>query len=45
MIYKLVYDDNAKKALGKLDKHQQVLLVKWIDPHLNESGNPRLYGK
>ncbi len=45
MTYKLVYDSKAKKELNKLDKHQQVILVKWIDTHLNGCENPREHGK
>ena len=39
------YSDQFKKAFAKLDKPIQVMILAWIDKHLINVSDPRLYGK
>lgn len=45
MKYKVVFSDEAKKQLKKLDKHIQALLIGWIEKNLQNCENPRIHGK
>lgn len=45
MKYKVVFTNEAKKQLKKLDKHTAKLLLAWIRKNLENCENPRVYGK
>ncbi len=45
MKYKVVFTEKAKKQLKKLDKHISALIIGWIEKNIENSTNPRLYGK
>ena len=45
MKYKVIFSDEAKKQLKKLDKHIASLIVGWIEKNLEGCENPRQPGK
>ena len=45
MNYKVVFTDDAKKQLKKLDKHIASLILGWIEKNLEGCVNPRQHGK
>ena len=45
MNYRLYYTKEAKKALKKLDKPILVMVKAWIEKNLNNTDDPRRYGK
>ena len=45
MNYKLITTSDFDKQVKKLDKQVQKLIHKWINKHLTECTNPRVYGK
>ena len=45
MKYKVIFTEKAKKQLKKLDKHISALIIGWIEKNIENSTNPRLYGK
>lgn len=45
MKYKVVFTDDAKKELKKLDKHTATLIISWIRKNLEGCENPRQHGK
>lgn len=45
MKYKVVFTNEAKKQLKKLDKHIAALIIGWIEKNLEGCTNPRQHGK
>lgn len=45
MQYKVLFSDEAKKQLKKLDKHVASLIIGWIEKNLEGTTNPRQHGK
>ena len=45
MKYKVVFMDEAKKELKKLDKHTAFLITAWIRKNLEGCSDPRIHGK
>ena len=45
MNYSVVFTDNARKELKKLDKHTASLIIGWIEKNLQGCENPRAKGK
>ena len=45
MQYKVVFTDEAKKQLKKIDKHIASLIIGWIEKNLQNCENPRQHGK
>lgn len=43
--YDVIYTDDAKKSINKIDKTQQKMIKKWIEKNLIGCENPRIYGK
>ena len=44
-MYKVVFSEEGKKDLKKLDKYTQFIILNWIEKHLNNCENPRQFGK
>lgn len=45
MKYKVLFTNEAKKQLKKLDKHISSLIIGWIEKNLEGCENPRQHGK
>lgn len=45
MSYRVVFTENAKKDLKKLDRHTAALILGWIRKNLEGCGDPRVHGK
>jgi len=45
MKYKILFDKNADKQLRKIDKTQQRIIVNWIVKNLENTNDPRAFGK
>ena len=45
MKYKILFDRNADKQLKKIDKTQQRIMVNWITKNLENTNDPRVFGK
>lgn len=45
MNYKVLFSEEAKKQLKKLDKHISTLILIWIRKNLQGCENPRQHGK
>ncbi len=45
MKYKIFFDKNADKQLKKIDKTQQRIIVNWIIKNLENTDDPRVFGK
>lgn len=45
MKYSIVFDKNADKQLKKIDITQQRIIVNWIVKNLENTSNPRVFGK
>lgn len=45
MKYKLKFTRDVKKQLKKMDKFQPTLLVRWLYQNIDETDDPRQYGK
>ena len=45
MNYKIIFDKSADKQLKKLDKTQQRIIVNWIMKNLENTNDPRVFGK
>lgn len=45
MNYKIIFDKSADKQLKKLDKTQQRIIVNWIIKNLENTNDPRVFGK
>lgn len=45
MKYKVMFTNEAKKQLKKIDKYVASLILGWIEKNLQNCENPRLYGK
>lgn len=45
MCYKVIFSENAKKQLKKLDIHVAALILGWIEKNLEGTTNPRQHGK
>ena len=45
MKYKILFDRNADKQLKKIDKTQQRIIVNWITKNLENTNDPRVFGK
>ena len=43
--YKVEFENGAQKTLKKLDKHQALLIMGWIQKNLVNCTNPKLHGK
>ena len=43
--YKVEFEKGAQKTLKKLDKHQALLIIGWIQKNLVNCTNPRKHGK
>lgn len=44
-MYSLKFTDNAKKQLKKMDKYTSRLIVNWMLKNIQNTTNPRMYGK
>ena len=44
-MYKVVFDDNIKKDLKKLDKQTLKVLFNWVEKNLHNTSEPRIKGK
>jgi len=44
-MYSLKFTDNAKKQLKKMDKYTARLIVNWMLKNIQNTTNPRMYGK
>lgn len=45
MKYKILFDKNADKQLKKIDKTQQRIIINWIIKNLENTNDPRVFGK
>ena len=45
MKYKILFDKNADKQLKKIDITQQRIIVNWIIKNLEDTNDPRIFGK
>ena len=45
MVYKVVFTDEARKQIKKLDKHIASLIIGWIEKNIDGTTNPRQHGK
>ena len=45
MKYSLMYSEKAQKQLNKLDNSMKSKILKYIDQNLNETDNPKKFGK
>ena len=45
MKYKILFDKNADKQLKKIDVTQQRIIVNWIIKNLEDTSDPRIFGK
>ena len=45
MSYKVIFTEEARKELKKLDKHTATLIFSWIEKNLQGCKNPRSGGK
>ncbi len=45
MKYKIIFTDKAKKQLKKIDKYTASLILGWLEKNVENSTNPRQYGK
>ena len=45
MNYKVLFSEEAKKQLKKLDRHISTLIITWIRKNLQGCENPRQHGK
>lgn len=45
MKYKVVFTEQAKKQLKKIDKYIATLIIGWIEKNLEGCDNPRQHGK
>jgi mRNA interferase RelE/StbE len=43
--YKVLFSEEAKKQLKKIDKYVQALIIGWIEKNLQCCENPRVHGK
>lgn len=44
-MYSLQFTNNAKKQLKKMDKYTARLIVNWMLKNIQNTTNPRMYGK
>ena len=45
MNWSLDYTKDFQKDFSKLDKRIQIMITVWIEKHLLQTSNPRVYGK
>lgn len=45
MSYQVIYEKRAIKALAKIDRGQQRMILSWIEKNLENTENPEQYGK
>jgi len=45
MGYQVLFSEQAKKEISKLDKSTKLILEKWLNKHLVGCENPRAFGK
>lgn len=45
MKYSVIFTEEAKKSIKKLDKHTAALIISWIEKNLQDCENPRTKGK
>ncbi len=45
MKYTITFEKKADKQLGKIDKTQQRIIVNWIIKNLEDTDDPRRFGK
>ncbi|MCF1615454.1 type II toxin-antitoxin system RelE/ParE family toxin [Tetragenococcus koreensis] len=45
MSYNVRYEKKAQKNLKKLDKFQAKIIMNWVEKHLINCDDPRIYGK
>lgn len=45
MTYSVVFTENARKQLKKLDRYTNSIIIAWIEKNLVGCTNPRLHGK
>ena len=45
MKYKILFEKNADKQLKKIDTTQQRIIVNWIAKNLENTRDPRIFGK
>lgn len=45
MKYKIVFEKNADKQLKKIDVTQQRIIVNWLVKNLENTNDPRIFGK
>lgn len=44
-VYQVKFEKSAQKSLKKMDKHQALLIMGWIEKNLVDSTDPRKHGK
>lgn len=45
MTYRVIFSDEARKELKKLDKHTALFIMAWIRKNLEGCSDPRRHGK
>ncbi|EOH56039.1 plasmid stabilization system protein [Enterococcus faecium EnGen0263] len=45
MTYRLEFTPEIQKQLRKMDKHQAMLIVRWLYQHIDGIDDPRKFGK
>lgn len=45
MMYKVFLSKKAEKQFAKIDRYNQKIIANWIDKNLNNTDDPRRYGK
>lgn len=45
MKYEILFTEEARKQLKKLDKHISALIIGWLEKNIEGSDNPRVHGK
>lgn len=43
--YEVRFEKNARKSLKKMDPQQSKILLSWINKHLVNSSDPRIFGR
>lgn len=45
MAYKVIFTNKFDKEFYKLDHYTQSIVITWIEKHISNCENPRIYGK
>lgn len=44
-MYQVIFSENALKQLKKIDKQIATMILKWIEKNLDNTNNPKAFGK